>query len=121
MWWLGLLIGISIATVTTTPECRPNIRIIEQERKAVVEGTCAPDGQGHHNSELRYELIVERIGSSGISRTRQAGTFTPGTSPADTLSRTSINFSTGDALHVRLLIYAGDRIISSAKIERNLE
>src|SRR5690554_3140882 len=107
---LALLIGILVwANCADLPGvCSPDIRVERSESTLTIENACtAGESTGER---LRYELIVDRIGRAGTSRSRQSGEFTVGSPSADTLSRTSISFSPGDSLNVRLLIFSGDTL-----------
>lgn len=105
--------------VSASP-CDPIIRIVEEAGAATVEARCAGSLSDHHNGEYRYELIVDRTGPAGTSRSKQSGTFTPGTSSADTLARTRVNLTSGDELHARLSIIEGDTVLKSRDIRRVL-
>lgn len=83
-----------------------------------IQGACT--GRGHSELELQYELIVARTGPSGTSRTRQSGTFIPGSPTADTLSRNSVSYDPGDSLFVQLKIFAGDEIVGKKEVRRDL-
>lgn len=121
MWRLGLYIGLLIFPHDPGQPCDAEIRIVETGQNATIEAACAAPVAVDAAHDLRYELLVDRIGASGTSRSKQGGAFIPGTASADTLSRMRVSFSPGDALNVQLLIYDGDQLVSSKEFHRERE
>lgn len=118
--WPALLMGIAVLGQTISP-CEPGIRILSDDGMSTVEGSCLNEEVlDSRASELRFELLVERMGASGTSRSVQSGTFIPGTPSADTLSVATVSFVEGDTLHVRLSILDGDAELASTEIRRVL-
>jgi hypothetical protein len=77
----------------------------------IVPTYALPDTAMADTAALRYELTVERTGTS-TSRSRQGGTFTPAPGRADTLSTVRVNAQPGDRVHLRLVVRRDDRIIA---------
>ena len=100
--------------------CEPYIRIDREDQAATIIASC-PSVANHGGAELRYDLTVGRIGSSGFSHTRQAGVFTAGISSADILSRTSMSVAPGDSLEVQLHVWDGEQLVASMGIRRAVE
>lgn len=119
MMWLIAILMAAIASAPAEP-CEPFIRFIDEDDAVVVEGACINPGTEHHNGEFRYELIVDRMGETGTTRSKQSGTFTPGVATADTLVRTRVSFSSGDELLARLIVLEGDVELGSKEIRRVL-
>jgi hypothetical protein len=91
-----------------------NVRItVERDRGmfTIIPTYALPDTTAADTAALRYELTVERTGTS-TSRSRQGGTFTPAPGRADTLSTVRVNAEPGDRLHVHLVVRRDDQIVA---------
>jgi hypothetical protein len=110
-----------VALRTATDVCEPVIRTTYHGNGLVVEGSCYAADVDHHNGDYSYELIVERSGAAGTSRTRQEGSFMPGSPSADTLGTTRVNYAAGDRLYARLFIRLDGETIARTEIRRVIE
>ncbi len=71
--------------------------------------------------ELGYELIVEREGAAGTSRSSQSGTFETRPGQTATLSTSRVNARPGDRLHIRLIISDGGATIAEDAVDKHIQ
>lgn len=65
---------------------------------------------------LNYKLVVERIGKSGRSATRQSGAFQAVSGEEVDLSKTTINISPEDYYKIKLQVFDTDNIIAQDSV-----
>ena len=79
-------------------------------------------GSADVTGPLRYELIVEKQGTSGRSTSRQAGAFVaPAPGVRDTLSRVQVGVKGGDRIVATLTVHREARLLGEARLDTLLQ
>ena len=104
------------ANASSTPDHHAWIDAQQQEEMLTIRGKF--DNRSAQEASFRYELVTTKQGTSGNSRSTQAGSFSAQAGKETTLSNVSINVSEEDTYVIELRIFHDDAIYLEDKIVR---